>query len=38
CSQYTIKAIEKYGLLIGITNGTKRLLRCKPPYGGVDEP
>jgi putative component of membrane protein insertase Oxa1/YidC/SpoIIIJ protein YidD len=26
-SQYTIKAIEKYGLLIGITNGTRRLLR-----------
>jgi len=38
CSEYTAKAIEKYGLLIGIRSGTKRLFRCKPPHGGVDKP
>jgi putative membrane protein insertion efficiency factor len=30
CSQYTIDAIEKYGVLGGITRGTKRIFRCHP--------
>ncbi len=38
CSTYMIMAIQKYGILIGITKGTRRLLRCKPPNGGDDFP
>ena len=38
CSTYMIMAIKKYGLIIGIIKGIKRLLRCKPPNGGEDYP
>ncbi len=38
CSEYTIKAIEKYGAFKGIIKGVKRIHRCKYPYGGIDEP
>ena len=38
CSTYMIMAIKKYGLIFGIIKGIKRLLRCKPPNGGVDYP
>ncbi len=38
CSEYMIKAIEKYGLFRGVYRGIKRLLRCHPPNGGKDEP
>lgn len=38
CSEYMILAIEKYGTVVGIAKGIKRLLRCHPPNGGVDYP
>lgn len=38
CSEYTIGAILKYGALRGVTGGLRRILRCRPPFGGVDEP
>ena len=38
CSTYMIMAINKYGLVWGVIKGVKRLLRCKPPNGGVDYP
>lgn len=38
CSQYMMLAIQKYGLLRGVLKGTRRLLRCHPPNGGIDEP
>ena len=38
CSTYMIMAINKYGLLIGVIKGIRRIRRCKPPYGGVDYP
>ena len=38
CSTYMIMAIQKYGLIIGVIKGIKRLLRCRPPNGGVDYP
>lgn len=37
CSQYTLEAIEKYGLLKGGFMGAGRLLRCHPfSKGGFD--
>ena len=37
CSQYTLLAIEKFGLLRGGLMGTARLLRCHPfSKGGFD--
>lgn len=37
CSQYTIEAIEKYGLLKGGFMGLRRILRCNPfAKGGYD--
>lgn len=30
CSQYTIDAVYKYGLIKGVALGTKRILRCQP--------
>lgn len=37
CSEYTKKAIEKYGALKGIFYGLKRILRCNPfSKGGYD--
>jgi putative membrane protein insertion efficiency factor len=38
CSTYMIMAIKKYGLIIGVYKGIKRIMRCKPPNGGVDYP
>lgn len=37
CSEYTIQAIEKYGVLKGSFLGLKRILRCNPfSKGGYD--
>jgi len=37
CSQYTLQAIEKYGLFKGLGLGLKRILRCHPfVKGGYD--
>lgn len=38
CSSYTMICIYKYGIIIGVILGIKRLARCKPPYGGYDYP
>lgn len=38
CSTYMILAIKKYGLFIGLIKGVRRILRCKPPNGGIDMP
>jgi putative membrane protein insertion efficiency factor len=39
CSEYTILAVEKYGVLKGILKSIFRILRCHPfNPGGVDFP
>lgn len=38
CSTYMLMAIKKYGLIIGIFKGIRRICRCKPPNGGDDWP
>jgi putative membrane protein insertion efficiency factor len=38
CSSYTLQAIQRHGLLIGVFFGARRLLRCHPwAEGGFDE-
>ena len=38
CSTYMILSIKKYGVFRGVIKGIKRILRCKPPNGGIDYP
>ncbi len=38
CSQYTIEAIEKYGVAKGVFLGIKRILRCNPFSKGGEDP
>ena len=39
CSEYTVQAIEKYGVARGLTKGVRRILKCNPlSHGGVDLP
>jgi len=37
CSQYTLEAIEYYGIVKGTTLGVKRISKCHPSHpGGID--
>lgn len=37
CSEYVYLAIDKYGVLLGLYKGIKRILRCHPfSKGGYD--
>jgi len=37
CSEYTMEAVERYGVIRGILMGGVRLLRCHPfTHGGYD--
>ena len=38
CSEYMKLSVLKYGALKGFIRGIKRILRCRYPNGGIDEP
>lgn len=38
CSEYMRLSVQKYGVIRGVKKGLKRLRRCHPPNGGIDEP
>ncbi len=38
CSEYMKQCIIKYGFIKGVNKGYKRIKRCRPPNGGLDEP
>ena len=38
CSTYMILSIQKYGIIVGVIKGIRRIIRCKPPNGGEDWP
>ena len=38
CSEYAIRSVEKYGVLRGVPRAAGRILRCRSPNGGIDEP
>jgi len=38
CSQYTVQALVKYGVLKGLSMGIKRISRCHPFHPGGYDP
>ena len=38
CSEYSLRALEKYGFIRGIYKSIKRILRCHPFHEGGYDP
>ncbi len=37
CSEYSIQAVRKYGVLLGSWKGIRRIFRCHPWHPGGDD-
>lgn len=38
CSEYTARAVRRYGVMSGVAKGVARILRCTPwTDGGIDD-
>ncbi|MBO8160185.1 MAG: membrane protein insertion efficiency factor YidD [Thermosipho sp. (in: Bacteria)] len=38
CSEYTLQAVDKFGVIRGLFLGFKRILRCNPLHEGGEDP
>lgn len=38
CSEYSVQALQKYGLIKGIWKSIKRILKCHPFHPGGHDP
>lgn len=38
CSEYTYQAVERYGTIVGLWLGLKRVLKCNPWTAGGHDP
>lgn len=38
CSQFSIEAIERYGVIVGVIKAVARILRCHPLFPGGYDP
>ena len=38
CSTYMIMVLKRYGAILGLIKGIRRIIRCRPPNGGIDYP
>lgn len=38
CSEYSMQAIKKYGITMGLWKSLKRILRCHPFHPGGHDP
>ena len=38
CSEYSMQAIKKYGIIMGLWKSLKRILKCHPFHPGGHDP
>jgi len=38
CSEYSVQALQKYGLIKGVWKSIKRILKCHPFHPGGHDP
>lgn len=38
CSEYTLLSLRENGFLAGWQKALRRVIRCRPPHGGIEMP